>query len=105
LFLSFFPAALILRLQGPEEAENQQGNVLRLIQIHLATSSLEKIPPIVKTIRRKNESPIRVRQRRQLFIGAYDKTLSIAVMRVGDPNRSPLRIDRLCLVGSFRRCI
>jgi hypothetical protein len=46
---SFFPAALIL-IAGPEEGEepSREEAVLRLIQIRLATPSLEKISLLVK---------------------------------------------------------
>jgi hypothetical protein len=41
----FFPATLNLRFAGPEGTKNLAGeNILRLIQIRLATLSLEKIP-------------------------------------------------------------
>jgi len=40
----FFPAALILRFAGPEGAQNLAGEVLRLIQIRLATVKFGKNP-------------------------------------------------------------
>ena len=40
----FFPAALILRLEGSGRGEEPSGEkILRLIQIRVATASLEKI--------------------------------------------------------------
>jgi hypothetical protein len=46
LFPFFFPAPLILKVAGQEEAKNLAGeNVLRLIQIRLTTSSLQEITP------------------------------------------------------------
>ena len=47
MVLPFFsPLRLISAIAGPEETKNLAGqNVLRLIQIRLATSSLEKIWP------------------------------------------------------------
>ena len=46
-FPFFVPAALILKVAGPEETKNLAGrNVLRLIRIRLTTSSLEKILPV-----------------------------------------------------------
>jgi hypothetical protein len=45
-----FPAALISAVAGPEETKNQRGNVLRLIQIRLATHSFEKSCLRVKKI-------------------------------------------------------
>src|SRR6266487_711942 len=44
-FLFFFSAALILAVAGLEEAKNPAGNVLRPIQIRLATLSMRKISP------------------------------------------------------------
>src|SRR5207249_4503445 len=37
--------------------------------------------------------PFQFHKRRQLFISLHNKTLSIAAMRVSNPNRSPLRIN------------
>jgi hypothetical protein len=37
-------------MAGPEETKNQRGEILRLIQIRLATPSLEKTRQPVKTI-------------------------------------------------------
>ena len=58
-FLSF-PRYVDSAIAGPEEAKNLAGKVLRLIQIRLATPSLEKSRQLVKTIRRKRRSPIPV---------------------------------------------
>jgi hypothetical protein len=50
---------------------------------------LEKTRLVVKPIRRKRESPIRVAEKRSAFIRMHNKTLSVAAMRVRNPNRSP----------------
>jgi hypothetical protein len=48
IFLSF-PRRIDSAIAGLEEAKNPSGGeVLRLIQIRLATPSLEKISPVVK---------------------------------------------------------
>jgi hypothetical protein len=50
IFPFFFPAELFLSLAaGSERGEEPAGNVIRLIQIRLATPSLEKILPTVYT--------------------------------------------------------
>jgi hypothetical protein len=57
-----FPRRIDSAIAGLEEAEEPSGGkVLRLIQIFLTTVRvLKKIPPRVKAIRRKRESPSRV---------------------------------------------
>jgi hypothetical protein len=42
VFLSFFPPSLLCGIAGPEETKNQREMFLRLIQIRLAPSGLEK---------------------------------------------------------------
>jgi len=44
---------------------------------------LKKNRQLVETIRRKPESPIRVRERRQFFIGSHNEALTVA-MRVSN---------------------
>jgi hypothetical protein len=53
---------------------------------------LKKSRRLVKTIRRKGESPLQAQKRRQRFICADNETLSIAVMCIGNEDRSPLTI-------------
>jgi len=49
-FLSFSPlSCFFLWRRDPKRAKNRRGNGLRLIQIRLATLSLEKILPAVYT--------------------------------------------------------
>jgi hypothetical protein len=59
----FLPRHVESAITGPEETKNPAGQGLRLIQIRIATPSLEKSCQPFKTIRRKRESPIRVRER------------------------------------------
>jgi hypothetical protein len=64
-----FPAVLILLVAGPEGAKNLSGRgALRLIQIRLTASSLEKLRGLVKPIRYKPESPLKFQKRRQLYV-------------------------------------
>ena len=64
----FFPAALILRFAGPEGAKNLAGqNVLRLIQIRLTASSLDKITPASQDNSQRLEPPIRGQQTPSAF--------------------------------------
>jgi hypothetical protein len=59
---------LISLIAGPEEAKNLAGKEsLRLIQIRLATPSLQKISPACQWRKPSLESPTQVR--RQLFSG------------------------------------
>jgi hypothetical protein len=67
--MSISPAALILRIAGPEEAKNLAGRKgLRLIRNpYKTTPSLERIVLLVKTIRCKSESQIRVQETPSAF--------------------------------------
>jgi hypothetical protein len=38
--------------------------------------------------------PFQFQKRSQFFIGMHDKALSVAAMRVSNPDRSPARINR-----------
>jgi hypothetical protein len=61
---------LISLIAGPEEAKNRAGKEsLRLIQIRLATPSLQKSSPACQSRKPSLESPTQVR--RQLFSGAH----------------------------------
>jgi len=46
----FSPLGFICAIAGPEETKNQRGKGLRLIQIRLATPSLEKSAKRVKAL-------------------------------------------------------
>jgi hypothetical protein len=93
---SFFPAQLTLWNCGSGKGEEPSGEeaVLRLIQIRLTVSSLEKIWLACQT-----NSP----QRRiadssstkaaNLSIRVHNKTLSIVAMRVSNPDCSPVAIQ------------
>jgi hypothetical protein len=61
VLLFFFPAPLALVVAGPEETKNLAGKkVLRLIQIRLATASLDKITPPSQENSLQPESPLQV---------------------------------------------
>jgi hypothetical protein len=80
-FLFFFPAALIELVAGLEEAKNLAGQKPLPDQIRFPDcQALKKSRLLVKTIRRKCESPIPVPKRTQLFISvsvcAYNEMLS-----------------------------
>jgi hypothetical protein len=62
-----FPRRVVSAIAGLEEAKNLAGKALRLIQIRLATPSLEKSRRSVNPIRRKRRSPIRVPKTRSTF--------------------------------------
>jgi hypothetical protein len=55
--------------------------------------SFEKAWLLVKTIRRQDESPIKFQKRSQFLIRTHNETLSVVAMRVGNPDRSPVRIN------------
>jgi len=59
LFFSF-PAKLIVESRVQKQAKNPAGEVLRLIQIRVVMPSLKKSRLLVKAIRRKQASLIRV---------------------------------------------
>jgi hypothetical protein len=91
----FFPARGDSVDCGSGRDEESSGeNVLRLIQIRLTTSSLEKTRQFVKPIRRKPESPIRVPETQSAFIRTQNEPLSVVAMRVCNPDRSPVGINR-----------
>jgi hypothetical protein len=74
---------MILCFAGPERGEDPDGaNVLRLIQIRLTPSSLEKSRQPVKPIRRNPESPLQVPKNAVNFIRPYNETLSVVAMCV-----------------------
>jgi|SRR6266513_635599 len=90
-FLLFFPAALSQLVAGREEAKNLAGKkFLRLIQIRLATSSLDKITPASQDNSASAQIP--VRQTQSAFHPTYNESLSVSAMCVCNPDRSPLAI-------------
>jgi hypothetical protein len=95
LFFFPFPAELSLTIAGPEETKNLAGrNVLRLIQIRIATSSLEEISSGCQD--NSPQTPNRrfqFHKSSQLFIRTHNETLSVVAVRVGNEDRSPVRID------------
>jgi hypothetical protein len=93
-FLSF-PASLHFSNCGSGGGEEPGGgNVLRLIQIRLATPSLRKSHPLVK-LNPASSANRRFKSQKssQDFIRVHNETLSLAV-RVSNPDRSPARIHR-----------
>src|SRR5436190_12449653 len=79
----FFPLCWIQLVAGPEGAKNLAGRgVLRLIQIRLATPSFEKPRWVVKTIRRKRESPIPIPQMPSTFHHYARRLLCETVMQL-----------------------
>jgi hypothetical protein len=46
-----------------------------------------------KTTCRKRESPIPVSETSELFVGMHNKALSVAPMRICNPDRSPLGVN------------
>ena len=73
-----FPAGLMLELRVRKSEEPSGEEVLRLIQIRLATPSLTKIPTCQTNSRRPDKQRIKVQKRRQLFIRTHNETLSVA---------------------------
>jgi hypothetical protein len=54
---------------------------------------LRKLRQLVKPIRRGSDRRFEFQKRRQYFIGVHNEPLSVAAMRVNNPNRSPLTIQ------------
>jgi hypothetical protein len=79
---------------GSGRDEEPAAKILRLIQIRIATASFEKSWHLVKPIRRKRESPIRVLQTRSASRPHANETLSVVAVRVSNPDRSPVGINR-----------
>ena len=90
-----FPLWLILGTASLEQARNLAAeNVLRLIQIRLATPSLAKISTTSQDNSATTNRRLGFQKRAQLFIRSRNKTLSVAAMRVCNPDRSPAGINR-----------
>jgi hypothetical protein len=92
-FPFFLPRRVVSAIAGLEEAKNLAGKVLRLIQIGLSTPSLAKTTPACQA----NSPHAQIadsssKNRRQLFIRSHNETLSVAAMRVSNPDGSPVRI-------------
>ena len=93
-----FPRRVDSAIAGLEEAKNLAGespppdsDPFR-IQIRLATPSLERILPICQANSATPNRRFEFDERSQLFIGAHNETLSVAAMRVRNPDRSPVGI-------------
>ena len=93
-FLYFSPLGYFCGCESGRGEEPSGGNVLRLIQIRLATPSLERIWPVCQDkIAASTNRRFKLDKRRQLFLRSHDETLSIATMRVSNPDRSRFGID------------
>jgi hypothetical protein len=93
LFLS--PLSCLSGIAGPDETKNRSGRkVLRLIQIRLATPSFEKSSPArqAQSATSLNDR-FEFHKRGQLFIRVHNETLSVAPVRVSDPDCSPFEIQ------------
>jgi hypothetical protein len=61
----------------------------------LETRSLEKITPACQARNPQLRiADFKLHKRRQLFIRAHNETLSVVAMCVGNPDRSPVGINR-----------
>jgi hypothetical protein len=54
----------------------------------------EKSRQFVEAIRRKREPPLQVPETQSAFHPAHSETFSVAAMRIRNPDRSPLGINR-----------
>jgi hypothetical protein len=95
LHLFLFPRRVDSAIAGREETKNLAGDVLRQMATRLTTPSLQKITPACQ-----DNSPqawiagFEFQKRGQLFIGTHDESFSV-MMRVNNPDRSSLQIQRL----------
>ena len=86
---------LILRFAGPEEAKNLAGKVLRLIQDRLSDAEFGKnLANLSKQFAVSADRRFEFQKRRQLFIRSHNETLSVVAMRIGNPDRSPVGVNR-----------
>jgi hypothetical protein len=90
----FFPAELPLWVAGPEEAKNPAGGVTS------ARFRSVKRRPVWKKfvnpstlIAASTDHRFKFQKPSQLFIRTHNETFFVAAMCVGDPDRSPLRIN------------
>jgi hypothetical protein len=95
LFL-LIPAQINFPIAGPDETKNRaRRGVLRLVQIRLATASLEKISLACQDkFAAGANGRLKFERGRQLFIRTRDETLSIVGMRVRNPDCSPASRSR-----------
>jgi hypothetical protein len=90
-----FPRCVDLGLQGPEEAKNPAGKVLRLIQDRLSDAEFGKnLASLSNQFAASANRRFEFNKRAQLFIRSHNKTLSVAAMCVRNPDRSPVGINR-----------
>jgi hypothetical protein len=96
LFFLSFPRRVDSAIADPEEAKNLAGKVLRLIQDPLSNAEFAKnlanpSNQFAVSAHRRFE----FQKRDQLLIGAHNETLSVAAMRVNNPDCSPAGNQRL----------
>jgi hypothetical protein len=79
---------------GSGRDEEPAAKILRLIQIRIATASFEKSWHLVKPIRRKRESPIRVPQTRSASRPHAQRNAFCRRDGIYNPDRLPVGINR-----------
>ena len=93
-FLSF-PRRVDSAIAGLEEAKNLAGKVLRLIQDRLSDAEFGKnLANLSNQFAASANRRFEFQKRRQLFIRTHNETLSVVAMRVSNPDRSPVGINR-----------
>jgi hypothetical protein len=94
MVLPFFPRRVGFANRGSGKGEEPGGEKdLRLIQIRLATPSLQKIPLACQNNSATSNRRFEFQKRRHLFIRSHNETLTVAAICVRNPDRSPLRIN------------
>ena len=89
-----FPAVLICGIAGPEEANNLAGKALRLIRDPFSDAEFGKNSPTCQHNATSANRRFEFNKRSQLFIRTHNETLSVTAMRVHNPDRSPVGINR-----------
>ena len=80
---------------GLEEAKNLAGKVLRLIQDRLSDAECGKnAAKLSNQFAASANRRFEFKKRSELFICTHDKALPVAAMRVSNPDRSPVGINR-----------
>ena len=92
----FFPATLFLNCRGLEEGEEPSGrNALRLIQDRLNdTEFCKNRANLSSQFAASADSRFEFQKRSQFFISAHNETISVPAMRVSNPDRSLVGINR-----------
>jgi hypothetical protein len=93
-FLSFPRCVDYWQLRVRKKRRTSGKKVLRLIQIRLAELSLAKIPTASQEYSLQDPNwRFKFHKRSQLFIRTHNETLSVAAMRVCNPDGSSLGIN------------